>query len=85
MLYVDNCVFACIPTVAPDAAGSQIPVFVVSSVPSLADLWKESVTQSMLELDMVVEQDYATDIFSDMMVRKLLRAVRLHLGNQISL
>ncbi|XP_040179076.1 cyclin-P isoform X1 [Rana temporaria] len=52
---------------APDAADGQIPVIFISSGPSLADLWKESVNQSILELGMVVEQDYAMDIFSDMM------------------
>ncbi|XP_072287099.1 cyclin-P [Pyxicephalus adspersus] len=52
---------------APDVAVSQIPLIDISSGPSLVDQWRESVTQSMLELDMVVEQEYATDIFSTMM------------------
>ncbi|XP_018420570.1 PREDICTED: cyclin N-terminal domain-containing protein 2 [Nanorana parkeri] len=52
---------------APDTAVNQTSVTVISSGPSLVDLWKEGVTQSMLELAMAVELEYAADIFSDMM------------------
>ncbi|KAM5146745.1 cyclin-P [Mantella aurantiaca] len=54
---------------APEAAVSQIPLLqsVISSGPSLIEQWREDVTQSMLELDVTVEQEYAPDIFTDMM------------------
>ncbi|XP_068103974.1 cyclin-P [Hyperolius riggenbachi] len=54
---------------APEAAANQIPVTVSSSGPSLSllDGWREHVTLSMLELDMSIEQEYAADIFSNMM------------------
>ncbi|XP_075042083.1 cyclin-P [Mixophyes fleayi] len=52
---------------APEVTDSQIPVTVPSSGPLLLEFWEEALTQSILELDMHVEQEYAIDIFSCMM------------------
>ncbi|KAM9323996.1 cyclin-P [Gastrophryne carolinensis] len=58
---------AVINSITRKVAVSEIPAIVSSSGPSLLDKWREGLTSTLLELDMHVEEDYAVDIFSNMM------------------